>query len=451
MAISFQCGCGKVLRARDEYAGRRARCSQCSAIVTIPSPAIDVNADASLPTTEDEETYRIEEPVATTWTPSPEIARRPKATTSPAPPAAAASASKHSANPTLLEYSYWLLVFTLIPLMFSLLSRDNEGDLPERLGKTIAAASPEDQKRIESVLSREDASLDEALAAMPGGKLLGAHLARDTSTHWLYAGISAFAFLALLGMMFSVERANPMHLVGVGAFTGTVGIIFLLLVQFCSHFRFGRFHVRGWVALIMMILMFIGWSYNSALDPDSNFLLSTLGFTFGVGLCEEFTKAIPLFFYFKGDADARMGWRGACLWGLASGIGFGVSEGIMYSARHYNGVSGVEIYLVRFISCVALHAMWSASVGIAIARNVEEYEKVEDAGGFGIFMLRVLAVPMVLHGFYDTLLKKDMNVWALLVALLSFAWFAWHIELARRTHPKAGRPKRARRAAAAAW
>jgi RsiW-degrading membrane proteinase PrsW (M82 family) len=138
--------------------------------------------------------------------------------------------------------------------------------------------------------------------------------------------------------------------------------------------------------------------------PDSNFLLSALGFTFGVGLCEEFTKAIPLFFYFKGDA--RMGWRGACLWGLASGIGFGVSEGIMYSSRHYNGLSGVDIYLVRFISCVALHAMWSASVGIAIARNVEEYERVEDAGGFGLFMLRMIAVPMVLHGFYDTLLKR---------------------------------------------
>jgi hypothetical protein len=34
------------------------------------------------------------------------------------------------------------------------------------------------------------------------------------------------------------------------------------------------------------------------------------------------------------------------------------------------------------------------------------------------------------------------------VALLSFAWFAWHIELARRTHPGAGRPRVARRAAA---
>jgi RsiW-degrading membrane proteinase PrsW (M82 family) len=226
----------------------------------------------------------------------------------------------------------------------------------------------------------------------------------------------------------------------------SVGIIFLFLVQICSNLRIHRFPGPILIKLLLLILTLIGWSYNSANDPNSNFFLSALGFTFGVGLCEEFTKAIPLFFNFR--RDSRMGWRGACLWGLASGIGFGVSEGIMYSSRYYNGVSGVDIYLVRFVSCVALHAMWSASVGIAIARNVDEYEDLHDLSGFGLFLLRVMAVPMTLHGFYDTLLKKDMNVWALLVALLSFAWFAWHIELARGAEPDAGRPRTARRRAA---
>jgi RsiW-degrading membrane proteinase PrsW (M82 family) len=454
MAISFTCECGKVLRARDDLAGKKARCPQCSAIVTIPGPAaaVDVGAmaEAALrpPPARDEaaptsSTYRIEEPGPTVWTPPTGVPSRPKAKT---PTPAAASAAKRDGDSSLLEYSYLLLAFALIPLMFSLLGKESEGDLPGRLEKTIAAASPEEQKRIEALLSRQDVTLDQALAAMPGGKLDGAHLARDSSAHWAYAAIAAVGFLAMLGLLFSVERANPLHLLGVGAFTGTIGIVFLLLVQLCSNIRLGRFHGRGWVTIILLILAFIGWSYGSATDPDSNFLLSTLGFTFGVGLCEEFTKAIPLFLYFK--RDARMGWRGACVWGLASGIGFGVSEGIMYSSRHYNGVGGVDIYLVRFISCVALHAMWSASVGIAIARNLEEYERVEDAGGFGLFMLRVIAVPMVLHGFYDTLLKKDMNVWALVVALMSFAWFAWHIELARRTHAGAGRSRLAGRSPA---
>src|SRR5262249_15113349 len=151
---------------------------------------------------------------------------------------------------------------------------------------------------------------------------------------------------------------------------------FLMLVQFCSRVRFGRIHGGGWVALIMLILAFIGWSYRSALDPDSDLLLSAVGVTFGVRLCEELTQALPLFIYF--GRDAAMGWRGACLWGLASGVGFGVSEGIMYAGDHYNGISGGEIYIVRFISCVALHAMWAGSVGIAIERHVEDYEKVSN-------------------------------------------------------------------------
>jgi RsiW-degrading membrane proteinase PrsW (M82 family) len=36
-------------------------------------------------------------------------------------------------------------------------------------------------------------------------------------------------------------------------------------------------------------------------------------------------------------------------------------------------------------------------------------------------------VPMILHGLYDTLLKKEMTTWALVVALLSFGYLAVQI------------------------
>jgi RsiW-degrading membrane proteinase PrsW (M82 family) len=442
MAITFVCECGKTLRAGDDLAGRKTRCPQCSSIVTIPKAEVEADPVPPEPVPSDSP-YDLEyspKPFsASAYRPEPDFdegPKQPKTTFSRAPAAKAvvSKPAKPSAGgeSSLLEYSYLLLAFALIPLVFSLLGKQAKDDLGERFARSVAQASPEERQRIDNLLSRGE--VDEAFSALPGGKIDGAHLARNSSVHWVYAVIAAVAFLLLLGMFFSVERAQPAHLLGIGAFTGTVGIVFLLLVQLCSNFRIRGFHGRGGVIMIiMLILMFIGWSYDSANDPDSNFFLSAFGFTFGVGLCEEFTKAIPLLFYFK--RQAQMGWRGACLWGLASGIGFGVSEGIMYSSRYYNGFSGIDIYLVRFLSCVALHAMWSGSVGIAIARNVDDYEQVEDSAGFGLFMLRMLAVPMVLHGFYDTLLKKDMNVWALAVALLSFAWFAWQIEYARGWHP----------------
>jgi RsiW-degrading membrane proteinase PrsW (M82 family) len=437
-------------------AGKKTKCPQCGAIVEVPSPdAAAPDTDYALnepaPAVDDEYGLRPASQIIPAPRSEPRAPRPAKAVEWKPPSASMPAAARPAAKPksggsgthTILEYAYLLLVFALVPLVVSLLGED-KNDLPERIDQTLEHATPQEQTRALPVLIKmqagEPVGKDELLAVMPGGKLAGAHLAYDSPTHWVYAGIATAGFLLLISLFFSVERVNPVHLVLVGLFTGTVGIILLLAVQFCSQFRMGRIHARGWFVVIMLILAFIGWSYRSALDDDSNFFLSALGFTFGVGLCEEFTKAIPLFFYFK--RYAQMGWRGACLWGLASGIGFGVSEGITYASGQYNGLLGADIYLVRFISCVALHAMWSASVGIAIARNVDDYEQVSDFFGFLLFMLRIIAVPMLLHGFYDTLLKKDMNAWALAVALLSFGWLVMHIEMARGSHPQAGTGRR---------
>ncbi len=91
--------------------------------------------------------------------------------------------------------------------------------------------------------------------------------------------------------------------------------------------------------------------------------------------------------------------------------------------------------------------MWAGSVGITIARTVDAYEAVEDRIGFALYVLCVLAVPMVLHGLYDALLKKDMSAWSLLVALLSFGWLALQIEKARGDMPEAGLEAKRRRLA----
>ena len=43
---------------------------------------------------------------------------------------------------------------------------------------------------------------------------------------------------------------------------------------------------------------------------------------------------------------------------------------------------------------------------------------------------------MVLHGLYDTLLKKDMEIAELSVAVASFAWLAWLVRRERSVpHP----------------
>ncbi|MCI0683845.1 MAG: hypothetical protein L0Y71_17200 [Gemmataceae bacterium] len=41
MAIEFRCECGKSLRAKDEFGGRKIRCPQCAEVVRIPLPEAD--------------------------------------------------------------------------------------------------------------------------------------------------------------------------------------------------------------------------------------------------------------------------------------------------------------------------------------------------------------------------------------------------------------------------
>jgi RsiW-degrading membrane proteinase PrsW (M82 family) len=459
MAIEFDCACGKRLRAREALSGKRAKCPVCGTVHSIPpavapeseSPEAIGRAPARGPTegsglltyqdADGDAPYELADeprhrPPATPPTPStspsaPSLRYEAPRTQEAPSRRDVASPGPAGSGPSPREFLYLILVLALVPLGFSLLAKES-GSLKDRFERTMGNASPEVVAQVQRVLqSKEDAGLDDLLAALPHGRLdETAHLPRQTWVHWGYGALAAAAFWALTVSLFPREPKTPGHLLLVGLFTGTIGIILLLACQYLAGATQGVwFRGRGIILVAFYIAKFIGFSYASANDPNSNFLFSFVGFTCGVGLCEELCKALPLIVYFR--RDDRMGWRGACVWGLASGAGFGVSEGIMYSGNYYNGISPVGIYIVRFVSCVALHALWSASVGITIWRRQDSIQGDIDWSTFSVALLRILAVPMVLHGLYDTLLKKDMNLLALTVGAVSFAWFAWQVESAR--------------------
>ncbi|HVU88658.1 MAG TPA: PrsW family glutamic-type intramembrane protease [Pirellulales bacterium] len=133
-------------------------------------------------------------------------------------------------------------------------------------------------------------------------------------------------------------------------------------------------------------------------------------------------------------SESKFTWRAAVMWGLASGVGFGVAEGIMYSSRYYNGIQSGEIYVIRYVSCVALHAVWSASVALLIWNKASDFQSDSDWPDLVFEVLMVLAIPMVLHGLYDTMLKKDMDLWALVTAVASFVFLTVLVEYTRHHH-----------------
>jgi RsiW-degrading membrane proteinase PrsW (M82 family) len=347
----------------------------------------------------------------------------------PAPPKLTASEIRRlrpvvsSEPPLWRRHLHWLLMLALVPLVVVLLTETNDGSFIERFMESLEEVDEADREQILERLEQAE-SMDEVLTLLPGERLHGALLARSSTAHWNMAVAATIAYMTFFMFLALGGSAKPQNVLFVGLFTATIGVGFLLFIQMLASATNGHFFVGGSIVTIFFLLFkILAFSYSAADDPANGFLLSFIGFTVGVGLCEEFVKALPIFFY--RDTESGSTWRGLMISGLASGAGFGIAEGIMYSGTYYNGIHGADIYLVRFLSCVALHAIWTGSVAIFLHQRRESFEGLDSWREWFVPMLIVLAVPAVLHGFYDTCLKKEMNGYALLVALASFAYLAF--------------------------
>lgn len=346
-----------------------------------------------------------------------------------------------SSTPTWLRHLHWLLALALIPLAISILT---PGESREHLIDRLRKAAEEAKSRSPSIAVRENSGrpvspatennnddfefdLDEVCAKLPNNRLKGALLPRDSHVPWLFAILAIIFYMTFFFLLSSDRSAKPLHIFWAGFFTATVGVFLLMAVQFLAALSTtGLIRARGILGLIVLLFLLIGISYHMALNPNTGVVASFIGFTLGVGLCEELCKAVPMLSANK--LGVHYSWRGAFIWGLASGAGFGVAEGIHYSYDMYNGFAGLGTYLVRFISCVALHAVWSGSVGISIQQTTQEQrDNNENPWLAAVHLGRVIAVPMVLHGLYDTLLKKDMAFLAMLTAIASYGWLAFVI------------------------
>lgn len=311
------------------------------------------------------------------------------------------------------------LGLALVPLVVTLMGgRDTTKD---RYLRTLDA-DPENRRRISDSNPR---SLQDVLVQFPGRRIEGAHLAVDSRTHWVYAAFSAVAFLVAAFLLIPPGRSGAVSPILVAVFTGTIGVGLLLLFQVLAMWSESLVTANP----ILLIIKAIGQSYRAALDPETGFFMSLLGFTFGVGLCEELLKSLPVYWHFR--RQAALDWRGALLWGVASGVGFGVAEGVIYSADFYNGLAGPNSYIVRFVSCVALHSVWTAAVALTIWEDQEEVFQANSWMELVGTLPGVLFVPMVLHGLYDTLLKRGPVWLAALTAVASVAWLARRIAIAR--------------------
>jgi RsiW-degrading membrane proteinase PrsW (M82 family) len=404
------CPCGAKLRVADTLIGKLVKCPKCTAPVR-------VTADIA-PVAGPELDFMPEAPAPARAAYAPPPAKRVPPQPPPPPPVAAWKV-----------YGRWALGLALLPLILSLFTKDEP---MARLSRMLES----DPKLATTIAQAEKKGLkeEEFFALLPGDRIDGAFVAHSSKIHWFFALIAAGAFWGFLLLVYPMGNASSQGLWAVGLFTGTIGIVLLLGLQWAAEYSQGMWlQGRSIIVIFFYIVKFIGFSYRAALDPENGFILSMIGYTFGVGFCEELCKLLPGLWHFK--RTAKLDLSGAVVWGLASGIGFGVSEGIMYSSEHYNGITEGGIYLVRFVSCVALHAIWSGFSSVLLWKWQADLDGIDRWYGWFIPLFKMAGVSMLLHGFYDTALKKDHEFLALLAAVLSFAAFFWLYERVKKDEP----------------
>jgi RsiW-degrading membrane proteinase PrsW (M82 family) len=292
--------------------------------------------------------------------------------------------------------------------------------IQERINKTIArlesdaAAASTQPTTMPSFGLPDDGypGLDDALMELPGGRLDGAFLSRRSPFPLLFAMAASLGFIFAIAYAIPASSNKPKPVFLAGLFTGTLGVIVLILLQ-SSRF-------------ICCIPLF----YLAALHPDAPFGASLIGFVFGVGVCEEVVKCLPiLWMLWRGTL---LNWRDAVIIGMASGAGFGISEALLYSFRYYNGIEPADIYIVRFTSSVALHTLLSGACAMMIQRKQEHLVEDLDPLNWLMTLMAIILVPILLHGLFNTLAKKHLEAGSLAVAVGSFIWLAFLIKAARR-------------------
>lgn len=328
-------------------------------------------------------------------------------------------------------YARWSLVLALLPLPF--LAAGGPENVPQRVNRALEA-HPEIavklQKRAEQKgeLSRKD-----ILSSLPEGRLAGAFLPADTVNHWLYALLSAAGFWGFVFLLLPKGNASGKEFWTTALLMGTIGFLLLLVLQYVALLSQGRgFSEGGVLGAAFSIVRFVGFSYGTA-PTEAGFALRFLGFLFGVGLIEEFCKTMPLFEYCR--RRGMLDLRGAVALGLASGIGFGVSEAVVTSSDLYNGITGGGIYVLRFVPGVALHAAWSATSAILLWRRQAEFRSIGRWTGWLLPLVMILGPGTALHALHETALKMNLEALEWATAAAGFACFFGLYEWARRREP----------------
>ena len=134
-------------------------------------------------------------------------------------------------------------------------------------------------------------------------------------------------------------------------------------------------------------------------EGNRGILAKFIGYTFGVGVFEEFVKLLPVYLLLRKSKEPLVP-QTVVFYGLMSGIGFGVFEGVIYQLT----VNAELDYSTSFFMNIArltclpfLHSIWAGISSYFLA-----FAFLYPKNRHSMWFLAIL-IPAILHGLYDTL------------------------------------------------
>ena len=193
-------------------------------------------------------------------------------------------------------------------------------------------------------------------------------------------------------------------------------------------FKTRQVSVRSTVTIFFLTqaLVFLAWDvlgivrYNPCYwMEDANTLIGkVIFFIGGVGLTEELAKALPLLLLASRAREPLVP-QTMVYYGLMSGIGFGVFEGVQYQMSVNSELGYSESFMMniaRLTSLPFIHALWAGIAGYFIS-----FWLIYPAYSRALLILAI-CVPAVLHGSYDLSCNVGGLIgWAFRIGIMLFS------------------------------
>lgn len=148
-----------------------------------------------------------------------------------------------------------------------------------------------------------------------------------------------------------------------------------------------------------------------------------IGFVLGVGLLEEFIKALPLYYLILKAKEPIIP-QTLVFYGLMSGIGFGVFEGVQYQTTFNSELQYNEAFfmnIARLTTLPFLHAIWASISGYFIS-----FANLYPLNRYSLISLAII-IPATLHGLYDLF---GWSILGLIITVISVLLLVYYLKKA---------------------